>query len=169
MMTRAIPAQITTVEDRIAGNLNLTQIVLLMIPIFCLMVVYAILPKVMQLSLYKIPFVVLVTIICLTLALRIKGKVVLHWLVVLFKYNVRPRYYIYDKNESYLRDIVLPVLKVRQSKASAKVVEVEKSKVKMPFIDLVHLDQLVSDPALSFSFKPRREGGLNVAIEQKQK
>jgi hypothetical protein len=33
MRTRVIPAQITTVEDRIAGNLNLTQILLLMIPV----------------------------------------------------------------------------------------------------------------------------------------
>jgi len=34
MRTRVIPAQITTVEDKIVGNLNLMQMAILMVPIF---------------------------------------------------------------------------------------------------------------------------------------
>jgi hypothetical protein len=34
MRTTVIPAQITTVEDRIAANLNLTQIILLLASLF---------------------------------------------------------------------------------------------------------------------------------------
>ena len=55
MKVRSIPAQITTVEDKIAGNLNLTQILLLMIPVFWLMIVYTIFPPYMEFSVYKFP------------------------------------------------------------------------------------------------------------------
>ena len=42
MRTTVIPAQITTVEDKIAGSLNLTQILILMIPVFWATIVYAV-------------------------------------------------------------------------------------------------------------------------------
>lgn len=169
MKTRAIPAQITTVEDRIAGNLNLTQIVLLMVPIFWLMVVYAVLPQAMRLSWYKIPLILLVSVVSMLLALRIKGKVVLHWLVILLKYNTRPTYYLYNKNESYLRDITLPVFKTKQRKLFAKPKEALTTK-KDPVISiagLARLDDLITNPRFSFSIRTGKKGGLHVALEQK--
>jgi len=47
-------------------------------------------------------------VICITLSLRIKGKIVIHWLSILIRYNLRAKYYIYNKNESYLRTLYLP-------------------------------------------------------------
>lgn len=169
MKTRAIPAQITTVEDRIAGNLNLTQIVLLMVPVFWLMVVYAVLPQSMHLTLYKVPLIALITISCMILALRVKGKVVLHWLIILLKYNVRPTYYLYDKNESYLRDIALPAFKKRQRRllTPMKVAAGKKSNPTFSLGDLVRFEDFVANPKTSFSVKTGRKGGLNVAFKQK--
>jgi len=169
MKQRSIPAQITTVEDRIAGNLNLTQIVLLMIPVFNLMVVYAILPYAMQLSLYKLPVIVIVTICSVALSLRVKGKVILNWLIILLKYNTRPTYYLFNKNESYLRDIALPVFKKHQRKLfqRVKVAEIKKANPTLPFADSALLEDFVSSPQVSFSVKAGRKGGLNVAIKQK--
>ena len=169
MKTRAIPAQITTVEDRIAGNLNLTQIILLMIPVFNLMVVYAVLPQSMHMTLYKIPLIALVTISCMVLALRIKGKVVLHWLVILLKYNTRPTYYLYDKNESYLRDIALPVFKTKQRKLFAKSKDalITKKDPVISIAGLARLDDLITNPRFSFSIRTGKKGGLHVALEQK--
>lgn len=171
MKTRAIPAQITTVEDRIAGNLNLTQIVLLMVPVFWLMVVYSILPHRMHLSLYKVPLIVFVALLCVTLALRIKGKVVLHWLVILLKYNTRPTYYLYEKNESYLRDIVVPIFKEKPKKlfTRANATQQEKTTPTIVLADLARLENFVTNPKVSFSIRTGRKGGLNVAIEQNQK
>ena len=83
MKTTIIPAQITTVEDKIAGNLNLTQIIILMIPVLWTAFVYVGLPPATKLSLYKLPLILLVVFVCMTLALRIKGKVVYNWLFIL--------------------------------------------------------------------------------------
>jgi len=78
MRTTVIPAQITTVEDKIAGNLNITQIIILMIPIFLTTILFAFVPPVMKLVWYKIPLILIVLFICLILAWRIKGRVVLN-------------------------------------------------------------------------------------------
>src|SRR3990167_9406474 len=99
MRTTVIPAQITTVEDKIAGNLNLTQIMLLMVPVIWGTIVYTSLPPTMHIAWYKLPLVLLVLLLSLTLAVRIKGKVVLHWVIILLRYNTRARYYLFNKND----------------------------------------------------------------------
>jgi len=55
--------------------------------------------------------VAFVIVIALLLALRIKGKVVANWLGVLFTYNQRARYYIFNKNDLYQRELYLPPAK----------------------------------------------------------
>jgi len=84
MRTTVIPAQITTVEDKIAGNLNITQILILMVPVFWTTIVYTLFSPVMRLAWYKIPLVIVVLFLCLILSLRIKGKVLVEWLLVFF-------------------------------------------------------------------------------------
>ena len=167
MKTTVIPAQITTVEDRIAGNLNLTQMILLIIPILWTMIIYTILTPTMHLAWYKLPLMILVTLFCLILALRIKGKVVLNWLVILLKYNLRPKYYLFDKNEAYLRDIDLPVFKSEKrkiSKAPAK--QEKKAKTNIALGDLARFEDFITNPKYGFSIKLNKKGALNVAFEQ---
>lgn len=168
MKQRSIPAQITTVEDRIAGNLNFTQIVLLILPIFWVMIVYAVLPKPMHLSLYKIPFIIVVSLLCGVLALRIKEKVLLHWLLILLTYYSRPMYYLYDKNDKHLRDIILPVAKKKHKKqlAKAKALAGEENGSPVSLPDLVRLEGLIANPNISLSIQTSRKGGLNVAIKK---
>jgi hypothetical protein len=165
MKTRIIPAQITTVEDKIAGNLNLTQIVLLMLPIFWLMIVYTLFTPQMNFTLYKVPLIFVVSISFMILALRIKGKIVIEWLVILATYNTRPRYYLFDKNNTYLRDIapipskqkVVHKASVRQEKSIPKLLSPK---------ELLQLEQLLARPDVRFSVKAERKGGFNVAFEQ---
>lgn len=167
MKTTVIPAQITTVEDRIAGNLNLTQMILLIIPIIWTMVVYALLYPAMKLSIYKVPLMVLVTVICLILAIRIKGKVLIHWLIILLRYNLRPKYYLYNKNEAYLRDIDLPVFKAEKRKLSKSPAKQEKKvKANITLGDLARLEDFITNPKYGFSIKLNKKGALNVAFEQ---
>jgi hypothetical protein len=169
MRTTIIPAQITTVEDKIAGNLNFTQIMLLMIPVFWTVLVYVCLSPRMKLSWYKFPLVITVLAVCLILSLRIKGKVVLNWLIVLLRFNLRPGFYVFNKNETYLRTLDLPVIekpspKLLQNKAKAR--KEKPAAAEIGEKELVKLENLINRKGASLSFKLGKGGGLNVAFEQ---
>lgn len=175
MRTTVIPAQITTVEDKIAGSLNLTQIIILMMPVFWTTLVYAIFPPYMHLAWYKLPVVLAVAVLCLILSLRIKGKVVVNWLAVLIRYNLRPKYYLFNKNDSYLRELYMPefekkewsFLKLYKTKKveRRKAIKIKASSFGMK--ELMGLRAFINNPNYSISLKPDRRGGLYVSLEQK--
>lgn len=172
MRTTVIPAQITTVEDKIAGSLNLTQIIILMIPVFWTTAVYAVFPPVMSLAWYKLPLVLIVLIASLILSLRIRGKVVANWLLVLLRYNLRPRYYLFNKNDSYLRNMDFPEQQKKTSKLFNKAHK--RKEIRIPaksfgINDLVKLKDFIHNPDYSLSLKPDEKGGLYVALKQVQK
>jgi len=172
MRTTVIPAQVTTIEDKIAGNLNLTQILILMVPVFWATIVYTLFAPSMRLALYKFPIILVVLFICLILSLRIKGKVVLDWLFVLFRYHLRPKLYCFDKNDGYLRTLDLPVFENKPVKLlDRKVVknEVKIITAKFNLGDVIKLDNLLVSPKYTVSYKSGRKGGINVAFEKIQK
>ncbi len=169
MRTTVIPAQITTVEDKIAGSLSLTQVMLLMVPVIFTTIAYAILPQRMHFELYKLILVFVVLAISLILSLRIKGKVVLNWLVVLLRYNLRARYYVFNKNDIYLRAIVLPKKhKLKTKKLEKAILENEaKLKAKIPLLkDSTKIKNFLKNPNYSLSLKPNKKGGLYVAVNK---
>ena len=172
MRSKPIPAQITTVEDKIAGNLNLTQIMLMMVPVFFTTAAYAVFPPGMQLAVYKIPLVIFVLVLSLVLSMRIKGKVVLNWLVILLRYNTRPRYYLFNKNDTHLRVLDLPVFEKKQRKLFKKAPAKQENKAPIPAFalkDLAKLHRMVNDPNYSFVLKAGKKGGFNVSLGQVQK
>lgn len=144
MRTTIIPAQITTVEDKIAGSLNMTQILILMFPVLWTALLYIVCIPTMKLALYKLVLIALVTIICLILVIRIKDKIVAQWLGVVLRYQTRPKYWLYNKNDLTNRVVDVPDLAdvaLRQKKASKKVTRQSKAEVEIP--DLVRLQQLL--------------------------
>ena len=170
MRTTVIPAQITTVEDKIAGNLSMTQIVILLIPIFFGTFVFAILPPSMHVALYKLPVVLFVLLVCLILSLRVKGKVVASWLLVLLAYNTRATYYVFNKNDTYLRD--MPEFEKSNEKETLKAVV--KKELAIPaktfgVKELKELEAFIRNPKYSFSLKPGKKGGLYVAVSEIEK
>jgi len=172
MRTTVIPAQITTVEDKIAGNLNLTQILILMVPVFWTTIVYAVFIPQMHLAIYKIPLVILVLILCLILSIRIKGKVVVEWLAVLFRYHFRSKYYLFNKNDQYLRTLDLVTIEkkpVRLFRPQVKTAKETKTTDKFDIADFVKLENIIGSPKYTVSFKSGRRGGLDVAFEQLKK
>ena len=172
MRTTVIPAQITTVEDKIAGSLNLTQILILMVPLFWSAIVYILFLPAMKLAWYKLPLVLVVLFICLILSMRIKDKVVLNWLMVLLSYNLRPKYYLFNKNEGYLRNLDLPVFEKKPLRFFKRSPVKKEVQSKLPNIgtgDLIRLESLISDSRYSLIFKTGRKGGMNVAFKQVQK
>ncbi len=168
MRTRIIPAQITTVEDRIAGNISVTQLLILMIPVIFTTSAFIFLPPQMQISTYKIIFLFIVLITSLILAYRFKGKVILNWLIILLRYTSRPRWYVLDKNESYLRAMYIPLTKKvhKNTALSSKAEETKREEKELSFPGLIQFEQLIKDPAYTFSLKLKKKGGLQVALKQ---
>ena len=94
MKTSVVPAQVTSIEDTITAKLSLTQIVLLILPVFLAAIIFTGLPPSLHIKLYKLILTVVIAIPITTLALRINGQLLLRWLVMLSTYQVRPRRYI---------------------------------------------------------------------------
>ena len=156
MRTNIIPAQITTVEDKIAGSLNMTQILLLIAPVLWSALVYILLPNQMKLTGYKLPLILIVSMGLMVLAIRIRGKIILEWLSVLIVYRLRPKIYVFNKNSLYERQIDLPeinnqVLNIKPIKKSIK----SKKSDGLSVTDLVKLETLMNSGklAVSFNFK----------------
>jgi hypothetical protein len=168
MRTTVVPAQVTTVEDKIAGNFSLLQVMLLTAPIFGGSALFVVLPPFFTYALYKAILVGIAVAFCAVLAIRIKGKVLLSWLLILTRYYYRPRYYVYRKNDPYGREIVALIapsitaaitdtLKKRTERAEAK---------PLSTTDLVAIEALVTDPNAHVHFKTNRKGELYVHLTE---
>ena len=127
MKTRVIPAQVTTVEDKIAGNLNFTQILLLVASVLIATGIFVLFPKPMSLELYKLPLIIGTFGILGMLAFRVRDRVVLSWVVLLVSYMLRPRIYVFDKNSTFAR----PICKISKSnsKLTRKPKAVQEAKI----------------------------------------
>ena len=90
MKVTVVPAQVTTVEDKIVGNLNFAQMLLLVIPVFLSGAILVFLPPFTALATYKMAVAGIFALVGGILALRIRGKIVLIWIMVVGKYRFRP-------------------------------------------------------------------------------
>lgn len=166
MKTTVVPAQVTTVEDKIAGNLNFTQLLLLTLPVFLSGAIFAFLPPLMNFSSYKLIICASLVFVCMTMAIRIKGRILLQWITVIARYNLRSRYYVFNKNSSYLRNIL-----DKDSKQAAKPKTVKEysyqstpaQNISTP--ELVRLETAVADPRSNFHLRVGK-GGLRVYIKE---
>lgn len=166
MRTAIVPAQVTTVEDKITGNLSVIQLLLIILPVLVGGILFVALPPFFSYAVYKIVAIVCLIALCASLAIRIKGKIVLHWLIILLRFNLRPRYYVFDVNDTYLKDECLaqpqePELEVRQTRLVTKDI--------LPTIstaDLVKVKDLLSNPATRPSFEISKKGIVSVRITE---
>lgn len=167
MKTTIVPAQITTVEDKVTGSLSLSQLILLTAPIFVGIAVYVAFPPVLHNSIIKTLLVMVFAVTCSLFAIRIKGQILLFWAIIVLRYNVRPRYYIYDKNDLYLRikPKLMPEPAVEQADEPA-VEDATATEPQMTLADIVKLEHIIADPAANLHFKTDRKGALNVIITE---
>lgn len=173
MRTTIVPAQMTTIEDKIAGDLSFLQIILLLSALIVATVIYLMFPVRLHFTLYKIPLILGSTIILGLLALRIKEKIILQWILLLTTYNLRPRYFVYDKNDwngrekedlsnllndSYeqINNTNLVGAKARSSKKSLILSDQERLK----------LDKIITQDSSSVRFIFNRKGGMNVSVKK---
>lgn len=168
MKTTVVPAQITTVEDKVAGNLSFTQLLLLVLPVFVIGAIFALLPPLFNFSLLKLATSIVVAVLCMSLAIRIKGKILMSWIAVITKYRLRPMYYLFNKNEAHLRTHVSQLEPEPETKQQ---LETDGEKLAPALIstqELVRLQTAVDDPRANFHFKVRK-GGLRVHIREVKK
>lgn len=158
MRTTIIPAQITTIEDKIAGSLNMTQIFILMLPVLWTALIYTLVYPSMKLVPYKIVLILLVALICGVLSLRIKDKIVAEWLGVVFRYQARPRYWLYNKNDSTSRVIDVPEIPNLALEPQRAIKKITKSLSEVNVIELMKLEQLINSGkvAVRYQFDGRR-------------
>ena len=98
MRVSVVPAQVTTVEDRIIGYLGFIQILILVSAILCGAVVFVVLPPMMGEAWYKYGIIAAVLTVGSILSIRVRGVILAHWVSIIVRYNQRPMYYVADKN-----------------------------------------------------------------------
>ncbi len=169
MKTTVVPAQVTTVEDKIAGNLSFSQLLLMTIPVFVSGALFALFPPMMNVTLFKILVCTVLAIICLTLAIRIKGKLIAQWLGIMMRYNARPRFYVFNKNEVYLRQ---PLVAAATANTPEILVEPkhpdQPDRALLPTHERARLELSMADPRAKFHLKATK-GGLRVYISEIKK
>lgn len=154
MRTTIVPAQITTVEDKIAGSLNMTQILILMAPIFWTAIIYIMLTPNMKLTSFKLLLIIISTATSGILALRIKDKIVAEWLGVLFKYRARPKYYLFNKNDLTNRTLDIPDLPVEQIAVKKSIKKIGKSQnIDLDIFDQVKLEHLINSGKVALHYQ----------------
>lgn len=165
MKSTIVPAQITTVEDKVAGSLSLSQLLLLAAPAFIGTAVYILLPPMGKMSLYKIIVVAVIALASGLLAIRIKGKILLLWAIILLRYNLRPRYHVFDKNDSHLRETEAPVIENPTPLTVADEVTPE-SLPKLSVAEAVQLENLMANPEAKVQFLTDKKGALRVYFNE---
>ena len=166
MKTTVVPAQITTVEDKIAGSLSLSQLLLLAAPVFGGCALYIIFPPMLRFAPYKVVLMTMLVFAFGLLAIRVKGKILLLWLIVITRYNLRPRFYVVNKNDMHLRHNGTEFA----DEALEDEPEIKKSPVasipQLSTAELVRLERIMADPQANLTFKPAKKGGLSVVITE---
>jgi hypothetical protein len=166
MKTTVVPAQVTTVEDKIAGNLTFSQLILLTTPVFLAGTIFAFLPPFMNLRGYKLVMVVLIATVCMSMAIRIKGRILLAWIGVLSKYNLRTRYFVFNKNDSYLREAIDNTPEPTAINVKTKAIKKTLQPISIPMNKLVWAEEVAHDPRAKLEFRTTKKGELRVHIQE---
>lgn len=169
MKVTVVPAQVTTVEDRIIGNLGFSQMILLIIPVFVSAGLFALLPPFMGSAVYKYVVMGSLALVCCILAIRIKGKILAFWLVTILRYNVRPKYYLFNKNTTALRQEYASSAELLTDSTTdvAKTERIARPRLNTP--ETARVLQTIENPAAKFRFETTKKGGLNVRLTEIEK
>ena len=164
MKSTIVPAQITTVEDKIAGNLSFTQMMLLVAPVIVTGLLFILLPPFVHVTTIKLAIGSCLFLTSAALAIRIKGELLLHRIVARISYNIRPKYYVYDKNDTYLRyELTTQTVAEEFAVTVSDDIDIDVRIVDTP--QRARLESAITDPRSRFQMLVRK-GGLHVHISE---
>ena len=161
MKSTVVPAQITTVEDKIAGSLNFIQIILLVFSLIIGTAFYGLIPPKLHLSTLKIILLIAEFAVFGLLALRYKGRILADWLVIYLRYKARPRIYIFTKNDPQSREQFADI-KIMQKEKTPLVATVKKRIKNNKLID----HPIFENSGSIISIKPSKKGGFDVEYQE---
>ena len=164
MKTSVVPAQITTVEDKIAGNFTFSQIVLLVIPLILGTIVYILTPPSSKITIIKFIAICILFAAFGLLAIRFKGKTIADWLVILLRFGLRPHLYLFTKNDLETRDVIVPEKLKEVTVTKKQTAEKQRAKTLAPQVDRPLLNRLIKDPTTMVRLELGKKGGINVSI-----
>ena len=166
MKQTVVPAQVTTVEDRIVGNLGISQVFLLTLPIIGAGAIFSALPPVMNLAVYKLLLVVALATVCGTLAIRIKGKLLLFWLIIRLRYNLRPIYYVFNKNTTAHRELYEDIKPEEANTYEQETETLHRMPSNLTTAETIRVFEAMDNPAANLSFETNKKGNLYVRITE---
>lgn len=165
MKVTVVPAQVTTVEDKIMGSLSLSQLMILLLPVFVGAALFAILPPAMESSVYKYVLIGILTLFCMILAIRIKGKIIALWIVTVLRYNLRPKYYLFNKNVTTHRQDYADIPPEPEQQTG----EADRKHIALPKLELhdaAYVLATIENPASNLRFETTKKGGLHVRLTE---
>lgn len=167
MKMTVVPAQVTTVEDRIIGNLGFSQILLLIVPVFAAAGIFVLLPPFMGGALYKYVIMGVVALLFGLLSIRIKGKIVALWLVTVLRYNLRPKYYLFNKNVTTGRDEYHGKAVAPEAKEATEKKPVKKTSLnQLDIPTTARILATIENPATNFRLETGKKGDLHVRFTE---
>lgn len=166
MKQTVVPAQVTTVEDRIVGNLGISQMILLALPVLAAGIVFTALPPVLHVVLYKLLVLVPFSALCAILSIRIKGKILLFWIIIRARYNLRPEYYVFDKNTAANRKLYDEVKAAEQPKNEPKEAAMHRQYSTLTTAEKIRTFAAMDNPAAKLAFTTDKKGKLYVRITE---
>ena len=167
MKMTVVPAQVTTVEDRIIGNLGFSQILLLIVPVFAAAGIFLLLPPFMGGALYKYVIMGIVALLFGLLSIRIKGKILASWLVTILRYNLRPKYYLFNKNVTTGRDEYHGKAVAPEAKEATEKKPVKKTSLnQLDIPTTARILATIENPATNFRLETGKKGDLHVRFTE---
>lgn len=164
MRSTIVPAQVTTVEDRIVGNLGVSQVLLLVSPLFLLFTFRLLLPPFGHLTSLKVTIWIAISSLLALSALRIRGTIVLFHATSIVRYMQRPTYYLFDKHSSAGRtQYTGPEALIED--ARPVVSETVQRTLLLNTAEVANLERLLANPAANVSFDFTK-GGLRVHLTE---
>ena len=168
MRTTVVPAQVTTVEDKVAGNISISQLMLFVTPVFVGSLLFVMLPPFFSYATYKLVLIICILTLCAVLAIRVKGKIVLLWIAVMLKYNSRPQYYIFNKNSDHLRYEPSSKHADDPHEARAEAKQAGDRRQAVSTADMVYTEDIMAQPEAKFHLRVDKKGRLSVHFTEVQ-
>lgn len=161
MKVTVVPAQVTTVEDRIMGSLTVHQVMLLSLPIFGGSLIFALLPPMMNGVTYKYILLALGGVVCVILAIRFHQKLILFWLITRLRFQMRPRYYVSTHPGRGVEESEREQLTKHSVNETFLPKEEESTSSLIP---TAHLQMISKESAQTLLFYANKKGGYHVRI-----
>jgi hypothetical protein len=118
-------------------------------------------------ALYKYVLMGVVALLFGLLSIRVKGKILASWLVTILRYNLRPKYYLFNKNVTTNREEYYSKIPTPEIKESTEKKLVKKSTLQQLDIPTTaRILATIENPATNFRLEAGKKGNLHVRFTE---